>query len=118
LGINDINKFNEAVIIHNVGSLGDVSKNTINMTDLDTWRDYYNLNVFGPAVLNGVFMQLFKAETIKKHVINITSLCGIQPLKSLGYYCAGKAAREMYFKVKITLNYKKIFYSISVIKNL
>lgn len=85
--------------MHNAGSVGDVTKSTVDMTDFDTWRKYYDLNVFSPAVLNGVFMKIFKEAQIKKHVINITSLCGIQPMKSTGYYCTGKAAREMYFKV-------------------
>ncbi|XP_011495733.1 PREDICTED: sepiapterin reductase [Ceratosolen solmsi marchali] len=99
LGSKKANQFNEVVIVHNVGSVGNVSQSTVEMTNYDLWTEYYNLNVFGPAVLNGIFMELFQEETIKKHVINITSLCGIQPFKSLGYYCSGKAAREMYFKV-------------------
>ncbi|KAJ8687436.1 hypothetical protein QAD02_023230 [Eretmocerus hayati] len=96
---NDVKQFNEVVIVHNAGSVGDVTQLTTDMTDLDVWRSYYDLNVFSPAVLNGVIMEIFKEKSIKKHVINITSLCGIQPMKSLGFYCTGKAAREMFFKV-------------------
>lgn len=70
------------------------------MTDFENWRNYYDLNVFSPAILNGVFMNLFEDDTkVSRLVINITSLCGIQPFKSMGYYCSGKAAREMFFKV-------------------
>lgn len=32
-------------------------------------------------------------------VINISSLCAVQPFKSWGLYCAGKAGRDMLFKV-------------------
>ncbi|OXU19990.1 hypothetical protein TSAR_001740 [Trichomalopsis sarcophagae] len=99
IGVNGTSQFDEAVVVHNVGSVGDVSQPTVNMIDFDIWRKYYDLNVFSPAVLNGVFMELFKDPSIKKHVINITSLCGIQAMKSIGYYCTGKAAREMFFKV-------------------
>ncbi|XP_024937763.1 sepiapterin reductase isoform X3 [Cephus cinctus] len=92
--------FQLAVIIHNAGSVGDVSKSTIDMTDIDYWRKYYDLNVFSPAILNGVFLELLNEKTnVEKLVINITSLCGIQEMKTLGYYCSGKAAREMFFKV-------------------
>ena len=99
LNPSSMKKFDEVVIVHNVGSIGNVGQTTTDMTDFDVWRKYYDLNVFSPAVLNGVFTEIFKEKDIKKHVINITSLCGIQPMKSLGYYCSGKAAREMYFKV-------------------
>ena len=70
------------------------------MTDCDELRKYYDLNVFSPIVLNAVFMKIFNDETkVKRLVINITSLCGVQPMKSLGFYGPGKAAREMFFKV-------------------
>jgi len=29
----------------------------------------------------------------------MTSLLGIEPYKSVGYYCIGKASREMFFRV-------------------
>jgi len=29
----------------------------------------------------------------------MTSLLGIEPYKSVGYYCVGKASREMFFRV-------------------
>ena len=32
-------------------------------------------------------------------IINISSLCGIQPFPTLGHYCSVKAARDMLFKV-------------------
>ncbi|XP_046480480.1 sepiapterin reductase-like [Neodiprion pinetum] len=100
LGSEGATQFEKAIIIHNAGSLGDVSKPTNDMKDLTTWRNYYDLNVFSPAILNGVFMEFFNEDTkVTRLVINITSLCGIQPSKSLAYYCTGKAAREMFFKV-------------------
>lgn len=100
LGSANPKDFEKAVIVHNAGSIGDVSKSTISMTDLEIWRSYYDLNVFSPAILNGVFMEIFNDDTkVTRLVINITSLCGIQPFKTMGYYCSGKAAREMFFKV-------------------
>ncbi|XP_015123533.1 sepiapterin reductase [Diachasma alloeum] len=93
-------QFDRIIVVHNVGSIGDVSKFTTDMSDFEEWRKYYDLNVFSPAILNSVVMKLFKDNTkAKKIVINITSFAAIQPMKSVGYYCSGKAAREMYFKV-------------------
>jgi len=100
LGKDGAKNFDNAVIVHNAASIGNVSKTTIEMTDCDEWRKYYDLNVFSPAVFNSVFMKMFNNETkTKKLVINITSLCCVQPMKSVGFYGSGKAAREMYFKI-------------------
>lgn len=93
-------QFDQVVLIHNVGSMGDLTKKTNDMTDINVWRSYYDLNVFGPAILNGVVMKIFnEVANTKKVVINISSLLGIEPTKSTCYYCTGKAAREMFFKV-------------------
>lgn len=80
--------------------MGNITQKTIDMIDFDVWRKYYDLNVFSPAVLNNVFMKFFNGQVKNKiYVINITSLCALKPMKSMGYYCSGKAAREMFFKV-------------------
>ncbi|XP_061393195.1 sepiapterin reductase-like [Musca vetustissima] len=89
--------FEKAFIIHNAGTVGDVSKAAKDVTDTDVWSDYYHTNVFSTIALNGEFFKVF--AQIPKLVINITSLCGIEPFASMSYYCSGKAAREMYFKV-------------------
>ncbi|XP_060829383.1 sepiapterin reductase [Bombus pascuorum] len=95
-----LNQFDRVVVIHNVGTMGHVNQYTNDLTDINVWHNYYDLNVFVPAILNGVIMQIFNKNTnTEKLVINITSLFGIQPGKCLAYYCSGKAAREMIFKV-------------------
>ncbi|XP_076643468.1 sepiapterin reductase [Halictus rubicundus] len=100
--------FDRMVVVHNVGTMGDLSKLTTDMTNITVWRSYYDLNVFIPAILNGVVMKIFTELTnANKTVINITSLLGIQPLKSTAYYCSGKAAREMFFKV-FALEYPEV----------
>lgn len=92
--------FDRVVVVHNVASMGDISKFVNEMLDVDDWKRYYTLNMFLPAVLNAVIMNLFDDSTnTKKVVINITSLYGIQANAACGYYCSVKAAREMYFKV-------------------
>lgn len=95
---NKSNKdFDFAYIIHNVGSIGDVTKRAKDLNNIEMWRQYYDLNVFSVAALNSVFMEMF-SET-KKVIVNITSKCGIVPFESFTLYSSGKAAREMYFKV-------------------
>lgn len=86
--------------MHNVGSIGAVSKTVNELTDVDEWRTYYDLNLVMPAVLNAVIMNLFDDKTnTKKLVINISSITAIVTTIGAGQYCSGKAAREMYFKV-------------------
>lgn len=92
--------FDRVVIVHNVGTIGDVSKFLNEMVEVDEWKQFYSVNFFLPAVLNAVIMNLFNNSTnTKKVVINITSIYGIQANAACGFYCSVKAAREMYFKV-------------------
>ncbi|XP_011642752.1 sepiapterin reductase-like isoform X1 [Pogonomyrmex barbatus] len=93
------NSFDRLVVVHNVGSMGDITHSTNEMLDIDTWRQHYDLNFFVPAVLNAVIMNIFDDKTIKKTIINITSIFAIQAAKGYGHYCSVKATREMFFKV-------------------
>ncbi|XP_055844896.1 sepiapterin reductase [Episyrphus balteatus] len=94
VGVND---FERAFIVHNVGSVGDVTKSAKELGDIENWKKYFHLNVFGVCALNTEFMRRF--EDIPKLVVNITSKVGIEPFPSMAEYGAGKAAREMYFRV-------------------
>lgn len=60
---------------------------------------YMSLNLYSVTCLTSVFMSKFNSNKAEKCIVNITSLFGIEPCKSLGYYCVGKASREMYFRV-------------------
>lgn len=95
-------EFDRVVILHNAGTMGNITECANDMTDINTWRSYYDLNVFSPIILNGVVMKIFNEDTnTEKTIINITSLFAIQPGKAVCYYATGKAAREMFFKVTI-----------------
>ncbi|KAJ9595492.1 hypothetical protein L9F63_013314 [Diploptera punctata] len=92
--------FELSIIVHNVGSVGDVSEGTFKMSNVTKWQDYFTLNVFSVACLNSQFLKVFPEGSCKRRtVINVTSLAAVKPLKSMGYYCSGKAARQMFFKV-------------------
>ncbi|XP_074109341.1 sepiapterin reductase-like [Cotesia typhae] len=93
-------EYDHAIIIHNVGTSGDLSQLTNETNNFRVWEKMYDLNVFSPAVLNSVFMEIFNDNVkAKKLVINMSSLAAKIPLSSMGYYCSAKAAREMYFRV-------------------
>lgn len=93
----DVN-YDLAVIVHNVGSIGDASKKAKEHESYKELENYYSLNVFAPIVLNTQFLKLVKPET-KKLIINMTSRAVVDPFPSMSFYCSGKSAREMHFRV-------------------
>ncbi|XP_062545947.1 sepiapterin reductase-like isoform X1 [Armigeres subalbatus] len=93
-----VSNFKLAAVIHNVGTIGNVERKAIDMNDRQEWEDYFATNVFTVGVLNSCFLYKFR-ECAKKLVVNVTSKACLVPFNSMGFYCAGKAAREMYFKV-------------------
>ncbi|XP_059616058.1 sepiapterin reductase-like [Phlebotomus argentipes] len=88
--------FEFALVIHNVGTLGDVTKWSVDHNSQATWREHFAMNVFSVAILNAVFMASFP-ET-QKIVVNVTSLAALEPFASMSLYCSSRAAREMYFR--------------------
>ncbi|CAO1353421.1 unnamed protein product [Diamesa tonsa] len=95
---NESVNYDMALVIHNVGTVGDVSKMAKDIEDYSELESYYSTNVFSPIVLNTQIMKLISSST-KKFIVNITSAAATNAFKSFAFYCAGKAAREMYFKV-------------------
>ncbi|KAF5270712.1 hypothetical protein FQA39_LY01450 [Lamprigera yunnana] len=85
-----------AIIFHNAGQIG-ILKKARKLTNIESWRDYFDLNVFSVGILNSFLMNKFKNK--KLLIVNITSLCGRQPFKDLAMYGSAKAARDLYFRV-------------------
>lgn len=61
-----------------------------------------SLYLFSRSVilLNAAFLRLMSTlPNCVVKVINISSICALEPFKSWGLYCTGKAGRNMLFKV-------------------
>lgn len=110
-------EFELSIIVHNAGSLGDCSESTYDMRNIEKLNSYFMLNFFSVCILNAEFLKIFDAEkrppnaleivpTCDICIVNVTSLCAIKPFASMGYYCVGKASREMFFKVMAEENKK------------
>ncbi|KAM4635760.1 sepiapterin reductase-like [Polymixia lowei] len=88
------------ILVNNAGSLGDVSryaKSFINMSEVDS---YLSFNVSSALCLTASILQAFPQRPgLRRTVVNVTSLCALQPFPSWVLYCTGKAAREMMFRV-------------------
>ena len=87
--------FDHAVLVHNAGSLGNLALKVSQFEDEKEIESYYSFNLFSMIVLNTQFLRVFNDESKKRSVIQISSLGAVQPFKTWGYYCSGKAARDM-----------------------
>lgn len=94
----DTNQIEFGLMFHNAGHVG-VLKPSTDLTDLNTWRSYFDLNLFSVILLNSIFVKKMRPIAPQLVVINITSICGRVPFKDLAMYGTGKAAREQFFKV-------------------
>ncbi len=82
------------------GSLGDVSRYAKSFTNMAEVGSYLSLNVSSFLCLTANVLQAFPQRPgVKRTVVNISSLCALQPFRSWVLYCTGKAAREMMFRV-------------------
>ncbi|XP_072110920.1 sepiapterin reductase-like [Mobula birostris] len=88
------------LLVNNAGSLGDISKSVVDFTKPAEVSSYMDFNFTSATCLTALLLKAFpRRENFRRTVINISSLCAIQPFKSWSLYCAGKAAREMVFSV-------------------
>lgn len=82
------------------GTLGDVSKGFLNVTDPAEVNTYWTLNLTSMLCLTSGTLNAFPdSPGLSKTVVNISSLCALQPYKGWALYCAGKAARDMLYQV-------------------
>lgn len=85
LSERNLDEFKLAMIVHNVGSIGDVKRYAKDFCDTDEWHDYFAVNMFSVIALNSEFLKRFDTQ-IRRLIVNITSKCGIAPCKSLTMY--------------------------------
>ncbi|XP_054468396.1 sepiapterin reductase a [Anoplopoma fimbria] len=88
------------LLVNNAASLGDVSRYAKSFTDMAEVDSYLSLNVSSSLCLTANVLQAFPQRPGQRRtIINISSLCALQPFRSWGLYCTSKAAREMMFRV-------------------
>ncbi|XP_075355551.1 sepiapterin reductase [Mycteria americana] len=88
------------LLVNNAGSLGDVSKSFLDLTDPDEINSYFAFNVTSALCLTSTALQAFgKRPGSSRTVVNISSLCAVKPFKNWALYCSGKASRDMMFQV-------------------
>lgn len=61
---------------------------------------YLSLNVSSALCLTARVLRAFPQRAgLRRTVVNVSSLCALQPFPSWVLYCTGKAARDMAFRV-------------------
>ncbi|NXB76524.1 SPRE reductase, partial [Donacobius atricapilla] len=92
--------FGRLLLVNNAGSLGDVSKSFLDLTDLEEINAYFSFNISSALCLTSTALRAFGARPgCSRTVVNISSLCALEPFPSWALYCSGKAARDMLFRV-------------------
>ncbi|NXP64690.1 SPRE reductase, partial [Chloropsis cyanopogon] len=82
------------------GSLGDISKSFLDLTDLEELNAYFSFNISSALCLTSTALRAFgERPGCSRTVVNISSLCALEPFPSWAPYCAAKAARDMMFRV-------------------
>ncbi|NXG13128.1 SPRE reductase, partial [Grallaria varia] len=83
-----------------LGSLGDISKSFLDLTDPEEINQYFAFNVTSALCLTSSALQAFgERPGSVRTVVNVSSLCALKPFKSWALYCSGKASRDMMFQV-------------------
>lgn len=81
--------FEQSVIVHNAGTLGDNSKYASQLSDVATVQTNFDVNVSGVVLLNASFLRKFSTSSKGRLVINISSLAAVHTMSSFSLYCAG-----------------------------
>ena len=84
----------QVALVHNAGTLGNISQPVAAQTDPEEVHEYFAVNLTSMWVMTGSFLSRFKS--LPRLLINITSLAAKHPFAGLAMYCTGKAAREAF----------------------
>ena len=98
--------YDRAILINNAGSLGYLGRCS-DMTSLGKLQRAIDLNVTSSSWISLQFVHKLSSSPSQKIrstcscivVVNISSLCAIEPFSTMSVYCAGKAARDLFHSV-------------------
>jgi len=91
--------FDTTILFNNAGSVGPLGL-AHTLTSLTGIQRAIDLNITSSIWLSSLFIRTFGPHTQRQcRVVNISSICAIQPFPTMSLYCAGKAARDMFHSV-------------------
>lgn len=83
-----------ALLINNAGVLGEVGP--VGQIENNEIHKSMNVNTISPQILTNSFINYYKDQPQKFHVLNISSGAGKRPITSWATYCASKAALDLF----------------------
>ncbi|PAA62674.1 hypothetical protein BOX15_Mlig022026g1, partial [Macrostomum lignano] len=84
------------LLVHNAGTLGIYGQKSDCLTDKAALDEHWSVNITSVLLLNAYCLKLSIVN--QWWIVNVSSLCAVQPFKSMAVYCASKAARLMLFR--------------------
>eukprot|EP01064_Diplonema_japonicum_P033207 TRINITY_DN6497_c0_g3_i1.p1 TRINITY_DN6497_c0_g3~~TRINITY_DN6497_c0_g3_i1.p1 ORF type:complete len:260 (+),score=75.40 TRINITY_DN6497_c0_g3_i1:23-781(+) len=97
--------FERVVFVHNAASLGELVA-AADHTEQSV-KDSVQANITAPIAISCSFMKSFPKLSEKLTFVNVSSLFAVQPFKGFSLYCAGKAARDLFFS-SLTLDHPAV----------
>jgi len=98
--------FDKAILVNNAGSLeplGLSAEIACNVNSLSKLRKSVDFNITSSIWISSFFLNYFKTRKLglvrNCTIVNMSSLCAIEPFKTMGVYCASKASRDMFHSV-------------------
>jgi len=95
-------RYDACWLINNAGSLGPLglaSSSGDGASDLKQWREAVDFNVTSSIWVSSQFAKTFLSSASHVRIVNISSLCAMDPFPTMSVYCAGKAGRNMFHSV-------------------
>lgn len=90
-------RYERVILINNAGSLGFLGPSS-DLPSPNELKESLDFNITSSIWISSYFVRFFGHEhNMKCNVVNMSSLCGVEPFKTMAMYCSGKAAVRMQF---------------------
>ncbi|VDM99339.1 unnamed protein product [Thelazia callipaeda] len=91
--------FDALLLMHNAGTVGDVTKPGLEICSSDDWHNYLHINFVSAVLINNSVLRAVPKQAVSvRYILNVTSLLAVKAFPSLAQYSVGKAAREAFFR--------------------
>mmetsp|Transcript_24260 Transcript_24260/g.35954 ORF Transcript_24260/g.35954 Transcript_24260/m.35954 type:complete len:262 (+) Transcript_24260:94-879(+) len=88
-------QYDRIIIVNNAGSLGHLGE-VAKMASVEELSRAVDLNITSSLWFTTRWVKELFSSTTHATIVNVSSLCAIQPFPTMTTYCTGKAARDMF----------------------
>uniref|UniRef100_A0A915PPF8 Sepiapterin reductase n=1 Tax=Setaria digitata TaxID=48799 RepID=A0A915PPF8_9BILA len=91
--------YDALLLVHNAGTVGDLTKRSLEISNSDDWHSYLQINFVSVVLINNSVLSAIPQRVAPaRYILNVTSLLAIKAFPSMAQYSVGKAAREAFFR--------------------